>query len=288
MAALAALIAAIAALGIVLVVAGFVPRDGTPRRPARPRRPRSSPLHILRRLSPRRRAIALAGLVVGAGLWIATGWLVFLIGVPIAAIALPAMFSADRATTRLATLDALEAWTRALAGLTVAGAGLEQTIAASLSSAGEAVRPHVTTLVARINARWRTSAALRAFADDVDDPTCDLIVMHLLLAERMRGPGLARALDDLADSISAEVRARRAIETDRAKPRQNTRIITVTTLLLFAVMPFTGAFMAPYATPLGQTLLACWLVAYAGVLVWLRRIATPPTAPRMLAAERRT
>ncbi|MGO2111467.1 MAG: type II secretion system F family protein, partial [Pseudoclavibacter sp.] len=203
---------------------------------------------------------------------------VCLIGVPLAALLLPVFFGTSGTRERLDRLDALESWTRSLAGLTVAGAGLEQTITVSLSSAGSAIRPHVATLVARINARWRTATALRSFADDMADPTCDLIVMHLLLAERMRGPGLARALEDLADSIAEEVRARRSIETDRAKPQQNVRIITLTTLLLLVAMPFVGSFMAPYSTPNGQLLLACWIAVYAAILVWMRRIARPPKA----------
>ncbi|MFK5088311.1 type II secretion system F family protein, partial [Klebsiella pneumoniae] len=92
-------------------------------------------------------------------------------------------------------LDALESWTRSLAGLTVSGAGLERTIAASLSSCPEAIRPQVTQLVARINARWTTTAALQAFADDLNDETADVLVMHLLRKAELRGSGLAASLE---------------------------------------------------------------------------------------------
>lgn len=282
MAAIVAVAVAIGVTGVLLIVAGLMPSRGDDR-PSGPPLVRVGRMRL--RWSRRRRLLALAGLGAGVVLWIATGWLVFLVGVPVAAIALPALLSAGEGRLRLARLDALESWTRSLAGLTVAGAGLEQTISASLSSTSDEIRPQVATLVARLSARWRTDAALRAFADDMADPTCDLVVLHLLLAERMRGPGLARALEDLADSIADEVRARRAIETDRAKPRQNTRIITVTTLLLLCAMPLTGSFMAPYATATGQALLAGWLAVYALVLVWLRRTAEPPSATRMLPSE---
>lgn len=282
MPAVVALAVAVGVTGMLLIATALIPAHGGPPE-GRPTRSRFAAPRLP--WSRGRRLLALAGLAVGAVLWLATGWIVFLIGVPVAAIALPTLLSAGAGGERLARLDALESWTRSLAGLTVAGAGLEQTITASLSSAGEVIRPHVATLVARLTARWRTDAALRAFAADLGDPTCDLIVLHLLLAERMRGPGLARALEDLADSIADEVRARRAIETDRAKPRQNTRIITVTTLLLLCAMPFTGSFMAPYTSPTGQVLLAGWLGLYALVLVWLRRTAEPPRATRMLTNE---
>lgn len=288
MAGVGAFAIALGVVGIFMIVTQLLPgRDkATGTVVTRPRT--SLRLRLRFPLTGRRRWLAVGGLVAGAGMWFASGWVVFLLGVPLAVMLLPVLFASGGATERLARLDALELWTRSLAGLTVAGAGLEQTIASSVSSAGDAIRVPVTDLVARINARWRTSEALRAFANDIEDPTCDLIVMHLLLAERMRGPGLARALDDLADSISEEIRARRAIETDRAKPRQNTRIITVTTLLLLCAMPFTGTFMAPYAAASGQVLLAVWLFLYALTLMWLRRIAEPARSPRTLSDPRRS
>lgn len=280
MAAVAALLAAMGATGLLLIVVGVIPsrRDPSPARAPS----RFSLSRIRMHWSRRRRLLAISGLILGIVLWLVTGWVMFLIGVPAAAVALPYLFGDNQTKARIERLDALESWTRGLAGLTIAGAGLEQTIAASLQSANTAIHPQVATLVARINARWRTADALRAFADDVDDATCDLIVMHLLLTERMRGPGLSQALEDLADSISEEVRARRAIETDRAKPQQNMRIITVTTLVLLCAMPFAGTFMAPYTTPTGQLLLVCWLAVYAAILVWLRRISTPAAPTRML------
>lgn len=281
MAALQAILIAVGLSGLLLIVVAFLPGAPEPSRSSFPGRP-SMFRRLARLFSSSRRILAVAGLAGGVLIWAMSGWVVFLIGVPIATLLLPALFASHGAKERLSRLDALETWTRSLAGLTVAGAGLEQTIAASQSSANEAIRGPVDTLVARINARWPTASALRGFADEIADPTCDLIVMHLLLAERVRGPGLARSLEDLADSISDEVRARRAIETDRAKPQQNSRIITVTTLVLLVAMPFTGAFMAPYATPLGQVILAVWIAVYALILVWLRRISAPPAGTRML------
>lgn len=225
---------------------------------------------------------ALLGVGCGALLWLASGWPVYLFAVPVIAITLPALLGTDQTQTQLRRLDALESWTRNLAGLTVAGASLEQTIAASLPSTDQAIREQVAALVARINARWHTASALRAFAAEIADPSCDLLVMHLLLAERMRGPGLSGALDDLATAIAHEVRARRAIATDRAKPRQNSRIITVTTLVLLAALPLAGSFMEPYRSATGQLLLTGWLALYVLILVWMRRTCAERPAPRLL------
>lgn len=281
MIALTSLCVAAAAAGAVLVVAGFLPAP----EPSAARAP-STAGRFLRsvryRLTSRRRLFLGLGILVGIGLWAVSGWIVYLVAMPLAALAIPVLLDAGDVQERLARLDSLESWTRNLAGLTIAGASLEQTIAASLPSVPAPIAQPVSTLVARINARWRTEAALRAFADELDDPTADLLVMHLLLADRMRGPGLARALGDLAESIGEEVRVRRQIDADRAKSRQNVRIITLTTLLLLLALPFVGAFMAPYSTPLGQLLLATWLVLYALVLAWLKRITVPAPQTRTL------
>ena len=212
----------------------------------------------------------------------------FLLGVPLAALGLPLLLAGDDAPRRIERLDALESWTRGLAGLTVAGASLEQTLAAGLASAPEALRPQLGALVARLGAGWRTHAALRAFAEELADPSSDLVVMHLLLAERMRGPGLARALDDLAESLAEELRMRRRILADRAKPGLNVRIITVLTLLLLCALPFAGEFVPPYREPAGQLLLAGWLALYVLTLLWLRRITAMPAPARSLGPETRS
>ena len=49
--------------------------------------------------------------------------------------------------------------------------------------------PEVTRLVARLRARWDTEDALRAFADELDDATGDLIAANLILGARRRGAG---------------------------------------------------------------------------------------------------
>ena len=126
-------------------------------------------------------------------------------------------------------------------------------------------------------------SALRKFADDLADPTGDLIVAHLLLAERVRGAGLANALEDLAQSIAEEVGVRRKIEADRAKPRQAIRITTIATVILIGLMPFVSQFMAPYKTPLGQLLLAVWIALDVVMLLWLKKITAGKPTPRILA-----
>jgi tight adherence protein B len=74
--------------------------------------------------------------------------------------------------------------------------------------------------VSRLRARWSTEDALRAFADDLDDATGDVVAANLILGARRRGAGLASVLDALAESVAADVRARRR---DRGRPGQTAR-----------------------------------------------------------------
>ncbi|MFH8253034.1 type II secretion system F family protein [Microbacterium sp. B2969] len=222
------------------------------------------------------------GFIGGVILWLFTGWIVWVVIVPLATIGVPWLLDNGREQQRLDRLEGLETWTRGLAGLTIAGSSLEQTINASVGSAPVAIREEVSLLAARLNARWPTWAALRKFADDLADPTGDLIVAHLLLAERVRGAGLANALEDLAQSISEEVGVRREIEADRAKPRSAIRFTTFATVGLLAVMPFISQFMAPYKTPFGQLLLALWIGLDVVMLLWLKKISAGKPTPRIL------
>ena len=268
-------------LGLLVVVLGVLPAP--PPTQARPPGVLRLRVRAYRsQFSRKRQLLALGGLVLGVLAWLVTGWFVAVIAVPIAAIGLPVLLVKGTENETIDRLEALETWTRSLSGLIVSGAGMEQAIAASLSSSPGAIKDQVSMLIARINARWATSAALQGFADDLNDPTADLVVAHLLLAEKQRGPGLVNALDDLAQIVFDEVRVRRQIETDRAKPRVSVRIITIVTLALLAVIPFVGEFMKPYQTFFGQVALFVWLTLYVVLLGWLGRITVGKPTPRIL------
>lgn len=267
--------------GILGVVAGLRPT------PPRARAPRTTTPLASRLAHVSRRTRVLAGLGLAAGVVVAalTGWLLALVLLPAAAAGLPVLLSAPPATTRIDRLEAMEEWTRSLSGVLTAGVGIEQALLATLRSTPEAIRPEVAALAARLRARWSTQDALRAFADDLDDATGDVIAANLLLGAARRGSGLASVLDALAESVAADVRARREVEADRAKPRATARWVTIITVTVLGFLALTGQYVAPFATPLGQVILAVLLTLYVATLVWMRTMATGPATPRMIGTS---
>ncbi len=230
----------------------------------------------------RRQFMLLLAAAGGLLAWLVTGLALMVLVVPIAAIGVPKLLGPPATAASIGRLEGLEEWTRSLAGLLGVGVGIEQTITASLRSAPAAIRPQVATLVARLSAHWPTEAALRAFADDLDDATGDLVAASLILAARRPGGGLVAVLEGLAASVAEDVRARRAIEADRAKPRSTARAVTFITLGVLAVMALNRTYVEPYTSPFGQALLAGLLTAYGAVLIWMRQMAAGRRAPRFL------
>ena len=283
---LAALAGALVVAGILLGIYALTPRPAPPPRPARPART-GRLVRWWRGLPAWQRWSSLAALALGVIVMVATGWVVAVPVLPAAVLGLPALLMVSSADRQIARMDAIAEWSRNLAGVLTAGQGIEAAIQASLRSAPDAIRPEIARLVGRMRSRWSTEQALRAFADDLDDATGDLVCAALILGAAKRGDGLARVLHDLAESVSADVRARRQIEADRAKPRASARMVTLLSIGALLFFGLGGRFFAPYSTPLGQLILLVLLSCYGLLLWWLRRMAEIQPATRILGTQMR-
>jgi Flp pilus assembly protein TadB len=264
-------------LGLVAVVAGLLPT------PPAPPRPKANGSRFV--VSRRARLMLLAGLGGGVLAWQITGWVLALVVAPVAVLGLPALLSGSDVQSQIAKLEAMAEWTRSLAGVLTVGIGLEQALAISLRSAPAPIEPEVRRLTSRLRARWRTEDALRAFADELNDATGDLIAMNLVLAARKRGTGLASVLEALAESVEEDVRARRQIEADRAKPRATARWVTAISVTVFALLSLTSSYNTSYRSPIGQVVLVVLLSAYVATLVWLKKMAAGKPWPRLLTPD---
>lgn len=272
-----ALAGALVVAGVLALIAGLRPVPT-----GEPARPPSGSFSRLRTTSRRTRLLLVGGLGLGVVAWLVTGWALAVPLGPIAGVGLPMLLGAPPAAAQIERLEAMEEWTRALAGVLTVGVGLEQALAATLRSTPAPIAPEVGRLVARLRARWATEDALRAFADDLDDATGDLVAANLVLAARRRGAGLASVLEGLAESVSADVRARRQVEADRAKPRATARWVTLISASVLVLLAVSGSYVEPYRSPVGQLILAGLLAAYIATLVWMRQMAIGQPLPRFL------
>jgi Flp pilus assembly protein TadB len=191
-----------------------------------------------------------------------------------------AQFSGGNAAVE--RLEALQEWVRRASDVLAAGGGLEQTLIRSARTAPEPIAAEVAALAARLQARWPTSRALLACADDLDDAAGDLVVAALLLGAELRGPGLARVLTELAGSLTEEVTMRRKVEADRAKPRANARWLLLFTVTASGLAALNGDYLAPYGTGVGQLVLAAIAGLIVACLLWMRRLTAPAPLPRFL------
>ncbi|MER7070665.1 type II secretion system F family protein [Terrabacter sp. NPDC000476] len=273
-------------LGLVLGLRRRPVGSAAPRRRGLPdsRGPRWLPMA---RVSRRSQRLILAGLATGVLAAALTGWVVEILIVPATLAGLPYLLSTPESASKIERLEAMEEWTRSLSGILTAGVGLEQALISTLRSTPEEIRPEVTRLASRLRARWSTERALRAFADELDDATGDLVAANLILGARRRGAGVASVLEALAESVAADVRARREIEADRAKPRSTARWVTIITIGVLGVLALTGDYIAPYATPFGQVILVALLSLYVATLIWMKRMAIGESLPRFIGAAAR-
>ena len=231
----------------------------------------------------RQRWLWAAAAAAAWAIWLASGWPVggALAGLAIVGVPwLLRQFSAGGAEVE--RLEALQEWVRRTSDVLAAGGGLEQTLIRSARTPPEPIRAEVTSLTARLQARWPTSRALLAFADDLDDAAGDLVVSALLLGAELRGPGLAGVLTELAHSLTEEVTMRRKVEADRAKPRANARWLLLITVAAAGLAALNGEYLAPYGSGLGQLVLAAIAAMMVGCLLWMRRLTAPAPSPRFL------
>ena len=276
MTALVAFAGAVAAVGVVLLVRelGGVPSDAVRRRGA---------FRLRWTLSVSRQRLAV---LVGAPLlaWAVTGWPIAAVATAAAIVGLPRVTGGQRTAQRLIDrLDALAAWVRRVADLLTAGIGLEQALQASARSAPSPLADEVSRLAWRLRSGAPTEAALRAFADDVADPTGDLVAAALILAANRRGRGLARTLTALATTIDEEVAMRRRVEADRATPRTTARYVTgITVISVAALVLLDRSYVAPFSSAFGQVALAVACALFAGAFWLMHRLVTPAPAQRFL------
>ncbi len=112
-----------------------------------------------------------------------------------------------------------------------AAAGLEQAIIATAPVAPLPIRAEVVTLAVRLEGE-RLAPALRAFADEVADPTGDLVVAALVLAAEHQAQRLGELLGSLAAAARDQATMRLRVEAGRARTRTSVKVVVGVTATL--------------------------------------------------------
>jgi Flp pilus assembly protein TadB len=267
--------------GLLALVVGLIKVSAFPGRPTGGARL----LRRWRRVPSRRRILFLAGLAAGVATALLSGWAIAILVFPAALLGVPWLLGRGDELRQISRLKAMEEWTRNLAGVLVAGMSLEQALQRSLRSCPPPLHKEVARLVGALSARTPTPQALARFADDLDDATGDQIVASLILGAKRQGEGLARVLQDLAESVSEEVKARQQVDASRAANRTTARGVTLIAVFMVAALTFAGSYIAPYRTPVGQVVALVILAVFVGILVQLRLMSRTPLPPRFLKAD---
>jgi len=263
-------------LGVSVLIVAL---QGTDPATAGPRKQRFS-----RKAIERQTGLVVAAVLVFVLTLVVTRWIVLAIALALLVLLWKRMFGGGREERLAITrVEGLAAWTESLRD-TIAGAvGLEQAIPATAVNAAPSIRPSLNLFVDRLRVREPLPDALMKFADDLDDPSADLIVAALILNSRLRGPGLRDVLTALADSARDELDVRRRVEGSRRSTRRSVQIVVIVIgVMSGALVLFNQSYVQPYASVEGQIVLAVVLAIFALSIFWLRRLSGVVTPERFL------
>jgi hypothetical protein len=179
----------------------------------------------------------------------------------------------------------MAAWAEMLRDTMAGSGGLEQSIIATAGVAPAPIRPQVVRLAARLE-RERLAPALRTFADEIDDPSGDLVVAALVLAADKSPKRLGDLLGRLATSARAEVNMRMRIEAGRSRTRTSVKVVTVATVVFaLFLLVFNRTYLHPYDTLVGQAVLAIIGLCFGSAFYWLSRSFSVEVEERFLRGE---
>ena len=267
---------------VALALSGLRPRTASPVA-ARMRRPRVElPADLVVRLG-----LAAAGAAV---LGLATRW-------PVAALGGGAMgfFARELASPKasrhapIERTEAIATWTEQLRDTMAAAAGLQQAIVATAPLAPEPISPEVTR-AADDAQRAPLQPVLLRLADELSDPTADLVVTALVLAASGEAQDLGEVLSTVAASARDDAIMRRFVDASRARTRTAVRTIAAIALLTLLGLLLVGhGYLRPYSSAGGQVVLAVVLACYGAGVALLHRMGRDKPVERILspAVEKR-
>lgn len=272
--------------GIVLLVVAF--------RPAPPKQPRRNTGPTLTQkwamVSRNTKTRIVVGLALGVLAAAFSGIILLIVVVPAAIIGLPLLLGRPNTRER-DLLSELETWSRSLAAAAETGNfTLRQVIEVTQGSAPPLLRVAVDRLSTRMKGAWSNADALREFAGELNSAHVDEVVIYLIQAAEYNSGGVTRALEDVAQMLSDQVKLQLETAIEREKPRR--ALVTMTgiigVVLAGIILLSHTPQVAPYRTPVGEGILAGILASFVLLLIWAKSQSTvKPDARIVLSSSTR-
>jgi hypothetical protein len=276
---LIALLGVLVGLGLVLLLVAL---RGDQVRVPRPKRAGSVSHsikieHLLVRLA--------IGVVVGVIVGLVTGWPVAALLLGGAGFLAPSLLgSRAKHLAMIDRVEAIAAWAEMLRDTMAGAGGLEQSIIACSGVSPLPIRNEVLGLAARLE-REKLAPALREFANELDDPTGDLVVAALVLAADKSPKRLGNLLGMLAQSARAEVNMRLRVEASRARTRTSVKVVTIcTSVFTIGLIILNRAYLSPYDALIGQMVMALVGICFGVAFYWLVKASRYEPEERFLTA----
>ncbi len=263
-------------LGLLLIVMGLRRRVDTPAN---------------RTEGPKARSAAVAeltdrlGLRIGLGLGVAVAmgllalWPVAIVLAFLGGYVAPTIAGAKaRREAAVNKTEAIASWAEQLRDVIGSAAGLQEAISVTADLAPIEIRADVQQI--RNGLLYEDlPMLLRQFAQRVDDPAADQIVVSLVLAATRSSGNLTDLLNETAVAARAEASMRMRMEVSRAQSYADAKAATYIVLGMFGfLLLFNSDYLEPYGTFEGQLVLGAvgllWSFAVQG-LAALARVRRP-------------
>jgi len=272
-----ALLGAGTALGVLISVAAWSGVVSTARSRHEPRRSHQPDRLVVR---------LVLVLVVGSLAFWWTRWPVAGGAAAIAGFTLPSVAGASgKRNKELARSEAVAVWAEMLRDLLVTNAGLREAIGKTARFAPAAISTEVRALDVRAQ-RGELASALRRFADDIDDPVADTVIVALLLAERRAVADLGGMLAATAASARDNVAMQLRVNAARARVYRTAQLIAIVISFFMGLLIVTNReYLEPFGTLAGQFALSIIVVIFGSAIWGMMLLARPQVAPRLLRLE---
>lgn len=239
-------------------------------------RPRSESISPrITRLAPGAALAILAGILTK---WPAATVIAGAIGV-----GLPSVLRLTGRSNATVRTEAIATWTELLRNTLAAASGLSQAIVATAPVAPDAIRHEVDTLASRLSNGMPIPDAMLMFADQLSDPSADLVVCALILASTARAHRLVDLLGALADAMREEVAMRLRVESGRASARSGVRTIVLFSIGFAVILAFLAhTYLQPFGSSSGEVMLLLAATFDAAGIMLMLRLLSDPIPQRLL------